>query len=248
MWGMASQLSDPTISALRRYFARAAGPRRQARESRRSSQQGKHLFEEGDPRPADPSLRHLPRPQCARHEHISASCGSACAVLAQATAGDSKRAAHGAGDARSSQGLDQAANGSRRRVSGVHLIRDGSRATSNQQRVFTMQSNITRRAVVKSGLMATAAVSALGLDRQYPVSGGGSAPLDPKDPTARKPGVRQRCVQGRCRRKSQVYGRPNMCQLPAVSGQTGRSRGGCVLFAGKSVPAAGWCKVWRKTA
>jgi hypothetical protein len=29
-------------------------------------------------------------------------------------------------------------------------------------------------------------------------------------------------------------------------GNRGESRGGCVLFPGKSVPAEGWCKVWRK--
>ncbi len=29
-------------------------------------------------------------------------------------------------------------------------------------------------------------------------------------------------------------------------GKASDARGGCVLFAGNSVPAHGWCKVWRK--
>jgi hypothetical protein len=29
-------------------------------------------------------------------------------------------------------------------------------------------------------------------------------------------------------------------------GKPSDARGGCVLFSGKSVPAVGWCKVWRK--
>ena len=30
-------------------------------------------------------------------------------------------------------------------------------------------------------------------------------------------------------------------------GKQSDPKGGCVLFPGKSVPGAGWCKVWRKT-
>jgi cytochrome c553 len=36
-----------------------------------------------------------------------------------------------------------------------------------------------------------------------------------------------------------------MATFPRLS-SPGDARGGCVLFPGKSVPAAGWCKVWRK--
>lgn len=106
-----------------------------------------------------------------------------------------------------------------------------------------MQHKISRRDVVKGGLIAGALVPALGLVARQSQAAG-LTPLDPNDPTARslayvadaskvnasanptyKPG--QRCAT--C---AQYVGKPTDASA------------GCNVFAGHSVPAGGWCKVW----
>ncbi|HTV95648.1 MAG TPA: high-potential iron-sulfur protein [Steroidobacteraceae bacterium] len=106
-----------------------------------------------------------------------------------------------------------------------------------------MQHKISRRAMVKSGLIAGALVPAIGLigNAAYADT---LTPLSPDDPTAKalsfttdaskvsaaanptyKPG--QKC--GTC---AQYQGKP------------GAASGGCNIFVGHSVPVGGWCKVW----
>ena len=106
-----------------------------------------------------------------------------------------------------------------------------------------MNNKMTRRSIVKSGLIAGALVPTFGL-----IGGAAQAaaltPLDPNDPTAKalgfvtdagkvdaaanptyKPG--QKC--GNC---AQYQGKP------------ADATAGCNIFAGHSVPAGGWCKVY----
>ena len=73
-------------------------------------------------------VRDLPRRAGPRQRTLSAPRRSARAVLTQATPGDSECVAHGAGHARSNQGVDKASNGSRGCVSRVDL--SGARAAS----------------------------------------------------------------------------------------------------------------------
>jgi High potential iron-sulfur protein len=106
-----------------------------------------------------------------------------------------------------------------------------------------MNKTLTRRSMVKSGLIASALLPTFGLLGN---TAGAAAlpPLDPADPTASalgfvpdaakvsaganptfKPG--QKC--GTC---AQFQGKPTDASA------------GCNIFAGHSVPAGGWCKVW----
>jgi hypothetical protein len=106
-----------------------------------------------------------------------------------------------------------------------------------------MQHKISRRALVKSGLIAGALVPAIGL-----IGGAAAAaalpPLDPNDPTAKALGFVTDA------RKVDTGGNPTFkpnqkCSSCAqYQGKPGDASAGCNIFAGHSVPAAGWCKVW----
>jgi hypothetical protein len=106
-----------------------------------------------------------------------------------------------------------------------------------------MPKRITRRTLIKGGLIASAIVPACGLIGY--AAAADLPPLDPMEPTAATLGfitdaakvdtaANPRYAAGQiCGNCEQFIGKPT------------DARGGCVLFAGKSVPAAGWCKVWR---
>src|SRR5271167_4413686 len=66
-------------------------------------------------------LRQLSRPPRPRNGDFSAPCRPACAVLTQATAGDSKYVAHGTRDARGGEGSEQGPNARARCLSGIDL-------------------------------------------------------------------------------------------------------------------------------
>jgi hypothetical protein len=93
---------------------------------------------------------------------------------------------------------------------------------------------ITRRTLVKRGLVTGALVSVAGLfinDAAY----ADLPPLDPNDPAARG---RDYVVKSA---KSIAY-----CGNCSLYKKTGESVGSCALFAGKSVAFAGWCSGWVK--
>ena len=109
-----------------------------------------------------------------------------------------------------------------------------------------MQHKISRRAVVKSGLVLSALVPALGLIGNTGAAPADLPPLDPKDPAAVTLGfvddVSKVDVAA-----NPAYARGQKCaNCEQFQGKSSDTRGGCVLFSGKSVPAAGWCKVWRQ--
>jgi High potential iron-sulfur protein len=110
-----------------------------------------------------------------------------------------------------------------------------------------MSHNISRRELMKSGLCASALLPTLGLVGNDSKAAN-LTPLDPSDPQAKalgfatdtskvdpsahptyKPG--QRC--GTCQ---QYQGKPTD---PTAA---------CLIFAGHSVPSAGWCMVWTQRA
>jgi hypothetical protein len=109
-----------------------------------------------------------------------------------------------------------------------------------------MGNTITRRTVVKHGLMAGTAISALGLIGTRPSGAANLPALDPKDPQAVTLGFTNDAAQVDAA-ANPTYARSQTCaNCQQFQGRSGDTRGGCVLFPGKSVPAAGWCKVWRK--
>jgi High potential iron-sulfur protein len=94
---------------------------------------------------------------------------------------------------------------------------------------------ITRRALVKGGLIAGALVPVAGLL----INGTARADLpalDPNDPAARGRDYVTKSA------KSDAY-----CGNCSLYEKTGDATGSCALFAGKSVAFGGWCSGWVKT-
>jgi len=106
-----------------------------------------------------------------------------------------------------------------------------------------MQGKISRRAIVKSGLIAGALIPAIGL-MSNTACGAGLPTLDPKDPTAQALGYVNDATKVDA--KTNTTYKPNQkCGTCAqFQGKAGDASGGCNIFAGKSVPMGGWCKVW----
>jgi len=106
-----------------------------------------------------------------------------------------------------------------------------------------MQRKISRRAIVKGGLIAGALIPAMGLMADSAAAAGLPA-LDPKDPTAQALGFVTDA--SKVDAKTNATYKPNQkCSTCAqYQGKASDATAGCNIFAGKSVPAAGWCKVW----
>ena len=106
----------------------------------------------------------------------------------------------------------------------------------NQSRgLKTLNRNITRRALVRNGLITGALIPVTGFFTNR-LAIAAPAALDPSDPTAKalgyvtksaKPG--QQC--------------DNCAQF---QGKVGDSQGACTLFPGKTVTSGGWCMTWAK--
>ncbi len=105
-----------------------------------------------------------------------------------------------------------------------------------------MQDRISRRTLVQAGLLAAAAIPAIGVIRSAHADA--LPPLDPNDPTAKSLGF--------VTDTTKVDDAANPTHKPAqkcgvcaqFQGKPGDARGGCNIFVGKSVPQGGWCKVW----
>ena len=98
-----------------------------------------------------------------------------------------------------------------------------------------MRTNMTRRALVKSGLAASTLVPVAGLFVSIAAYGESPA-LDSSDPTAKALGYVAKSAKpdANC---------ANCSQFQAKSGD---AMGPCTIFPGKSVASAGWCSGWVK--
>lgn len=106
-----------------------------------------------------------------------------------------------------------------------------------------MHNKISRRAIVKGGLIAGAFIPAMGLMADAAQAADLPA-LDPKDPTAQALGFVTDASKVDAAANA-TYKPTQKCSTCAqYQGKAGDATGGCLIFAGKSVPAAGWCKVW----
>jgi High potential iron-sulfur protein len=103
-----------------------------------------------------------------------------------------------------------------------------AKRTTNIDRV------ITRRALVKGGLIGGALVPVAGLF-VYSAAYADLPALDPSDPAARGRDYVTKSA------KSVEY-----CGNCSLYKKTSDSMGSCALFAGKSVAFAGWCSGWVK--
>jgi High potential iron-sulfur protein len=98
-----------------------------------------------------------------------------------------------------------------------------------------MGKDITRRALVRGGLIAGALAPIAGFlvnTRAY----GDSPALDPSEPTAKTLGYVTKSTKpdANCGNCSQFHGK------------AGDASGPCTIFPGKSVASAGWCMSWVK--
>jgi hypothetical protein len=102
---------------------------------------------------------------------------------------------------------------------------------------------ITRRTIVKSGLIAGALVPAFGLIGN--TAGAAALPaLDPNDPTAKALAFVNDATKVDAS-ANPTYKAGQKCSTCAqYQGKASDPTAACNIFAGHSVPAGGWCKVW----
>jgi hypothetical protein len=106
-----------------------------------------------------------------------------------------------------------------------------------------MHNKISRRAIVKGGLIAGALIPAMRL-MSGPADAAGLPMLDPKDPTAQALGFVPDATKVDAA-ANPTYKPTQRCGTCAqFQGKAGDARGGCNIFTGHSVPQGGWCKVW----
>jgi hypothetical protein len=96
-----------------------------------------------------------------------------------------------------------------------------------------MTENITRRALVKNGLIAGVLVPVAGLCVSSDASAAPAA-VDPNDPTAKA----LRYVTQSSKPDQKCGG------CSQFQGKAGDAQGPCTVFAGKTVVATGWCMSW----
>ena len=106
-----------------------------------------------------------------------------------------------------------------------------------------MQRKISRRAIVKGGLIAGALIPALSFLADTAGAAGLPA-LDPKDPTAQALGFVADATKVDAAANSTFKAGQKCSTCAQFQGKASDASAGCNIFAGKSVPAGGWCKVW----
>src|SRR5277367_4724870 len=105
-----------------------------------------------------------------------------------------------------------------------------------------MQRFISRRAVVRCGLIAGALSPLIGLVR--PVIAADLSPLDPSDPTAKSLGFVTDATKVDASANPTYKSIQKCATCAQFQGKAGDATAGCNIFAGHSVPQGGWCKVW----
>jgi hypothetical protein len=106
---------------------------------------------------------------------------------------------------------------------------------------------MSRRALVKSGLIAGTLVPALGF---LGSTAGAQAPtpLDPSDPVAKSLNFVTDASKVDAA-ANPTYKAGQKCGTCAqFLGKAGATTGGCNIFVGHLVPSTGWCKVWAQKA
>ena len=103
-----------------------------------------------------------------------------------------------------------------------------------------MKHIISRRAIVKTGLLA---VPALGWAARE-ADAAALTPLDPSDPLAKSLNFVTDASNVDAS-ANPTYKSGQKCSTCAqYQGKAGEATAGCTIFAGHSVPGGGWCKVW----
>jgi High potential iron-sulfur protein len=106
-----------------------------------------------------------------------------------------------------------------------------------------MQRKISRRSIVKSGLIAGAILPVAGLVSR---TAGAAAlpPLDPSDPTAKALGFANDASKVDAKAYPTFKAAQKCGTCSQYQGKATDATAACTIFAGKSVPVGGWCQVW----
>jgi len=106
-----------------------------------------------------------------------------------------------------------------------------------------MQHEISRRQLMKSGLLAGALAPVVAL-----VGSGARAaeltPLDPTDPLAKALNYTADASKVSASANPTFKAGQHCATCAQFQGKPTDAKAACTIFAGHSVPAAGWCKVW----
>ncbi len=106
-----------------------------------------------------------------------------------------------------------------------------------------MQHKISRRALVKSGLIAGALAPAIGLMGST-ARADALTPLDPSDPSAKALSFVNDSAKVDAAANPTFKAGQKCGTCAQFQGKAGATTAGCNIFPGHSVPANGWCKVW----
>jgi hypothetical protein len=106
-----------------------------------------------------------------------------------------------------------------------------------------MQRKISRRSIVKSGLIAGALLPVAGLASRN-AAAAGLPPLDPNDPTAKALGFVNDATKVDSKTHPTFKPSQKCGNCAQFQGKAGDATAACTIFAGKSVPEGGWCQVW----
>jgi High potential iron-sulfur protein len=106
-----------------------------------------------------------------------------------------------------------------------------------------MERKISRRAIVKSGLIAGALLPAVGLV-SHDAAAAALPPLDPSDPTAKALGFVNDASKVDAKTHPTFKPTQKCGNCAQFQGKPTDATAACTIFAGKSVPQGGWCQVW----
>jgi hypothetical protein len=106
-----------------------------------------------------------------------------------------------------------------------------------------MQRKISRRSLVKGGLIAGALLPTVGLMSRN-ASAAALPLLDPTDPTAKALGFVSDATKVDTKTYATFKAGQKCGTCAQFQGKPGEASAACTIFAGKSVPQGGWCQVW----
>ena len=106
-----------------------------------------------------------------------------------------------------------------------------------------MQRKISRRSIVKSGLIAGALLPSLSLLSRHADAAALPA-LDPNDSTAKALGFVTDASKVDTKTYPTFKASEKCGTCAQFQGKAGDATAACTIFAGKSVPQGGWCQVW----
>ena len=106
-----------------------------------------------------------------------------------------------------------------------------------------MKNSISRRAIVKVGLIASVAVPVFGLTARD-ARAAALTPLDPSDPLAKSLNFASDSSKVDPSANPTYKPTQKCANCAQFQGKPSDASAACTIFPGHTVPAGGWCKVW----